>query len=243
MKDAKSAPNPLEKAPMAKIRRVAKQTGGLLVAFAFMGISACAGNGGPSKRELKKIATSAVVQTKREKAEKDIRDRVREITTDVTWLNPLSVVIYDQCADVRGNAHLFDPNPPRKASMICGISSHIIFSTDRSPKDVVVDVRRTRVTDWTESSISDVLAYYGDDNGLEYPDQYVPLLTTDSEAKIHESLRWDTEKKNVSMNFSNDALWDRSHYQYSKKSVDQLRQEHGVMYMWSIHANAYHTVP
>ncbi|BFO15038.1 hypothetical protein SHKM778_14260 [Streptomyces sp. KM77-8] len=69
------------------------------------------GQWGPSKRELKKIATSVEVQTKREATEKRLRERVRAIEASVPWLKPLSVVTYDQCQHIRGNAHLFDPNP------------------------------------------------------------------------------------------------------------------------------------
>jgi len=228
---------------VANVKRKAKQAGGLLVAFVFMGVSACAGSsGGPSKRELKKIATSAAVQTKREETERNISDRVRTIEAGVTWLEPLSVVTYDQCMDVRGNAHLFDPNPPKKTSMICRMSAYIFFSTDRNPKDVVTDIRHSGVTEWTESSVNDVLTYYGEDTGLQLSEQYVPSLTNLSEGDIHESLRWDTNKGKVSMNFSKDALWDRLTYRYSDKPVGQLRREHGAIYMWSLHTNAYYTV-
>ncbi|AZM62609.1 hypothetical protein DMA10_18715 [Streptomyces sp. WAC 01420] len=226
---------------MAHLRRRTRQVGGLLFAFVLMGVSACAAGGGPSKRELRKIATSAAVQTKREAAERDLRERVHEIEAGVPWLEPLSVVTYDRCVDVRGDAHLFDPNPPEQASMVCHMSSHILFSTDRHPRDVVEDVRRSGVTDWTPSSVSDALAYYGDDNGLDYPDQFVPLLTTGSGVEPHESLRWDTEKKKVSVNAAEDALWERTTHRYSERSVDRLRQENGVLYMWSVRSGEYHT--
>lgn len=228
---------------MAKIKRMAKQAGGLLVAFVFMGVSACAGSGGgPSKRELKKIATSAAVQTKREATEKDLRERVRAIETGVPWLKPLSMVAYDQCQHIRGNAHLFDPNPPKNTWMTCQMSAYVFFSTDLSPEDAAADIRRSGVTEWTESSVNDLLTYYGEDTGLWLSDQYVPRLTSYSVDGIREWLRWDTEKEKVAPNFPQKALWDRTTYRYSEKSVDQLRRENGVVYMWSLHTNAYHTV-
>ncbi|MEV7786049.1 hypothetical protein AB0O72_11685 [Streptomyces sp. NPDC088106] len=226
---------------MTRIKRTAKQAGGLLIALAIMRVSACRGLGGPSKRELRKLATSAEVQAKREATEKDVRERVRAIETGVPWLKPLSVVTYDQCQDVRGNFHLFDPNPPKKSSMICWMSAYVFFSTDRNPEDVVNDIRLSRVTEWTESSVNDLLTYYGDDSGLQLSERYVPSLTSCSEGGISESLRWDTENEKVTGNFPQDALWDRYTYRYSEKSVDRLRQENGIMYMWSLHANAYHT--
>ncbi|MFE1512204.1 hypothetical protein [Streptomyces sp. NPDC058726] len=226
---------------MTRIKRTAKQAGGLLIAFAIMRVSACRGLGGPSKRELRKLATSAEVQTNREATEKDVRERVRAIETGVPWLKPLSVVTYDQCQDVRGNSHLFDPNPPKNSSMICRMSAYIFFSTDRNPKEVVTDIRRSGVTEWTESSVNKFLTYYGDDNGLQLSDRYIPSLTSYSEGGTSESLHWDTGKEKVSANFPQDALWERYTYRYSEKSVDRLRQENGIMYMWSLHANAYHT--
>ncbi|BFO15037.1 hypothetical protein SHKM778_14250 [Streptomyces sp. KM77-8] len=126
--------------------------------------------------------------------------------------------------------------------MTCQMSAYIFFSTDRSPKDAVADIRRSGATKWTESSVNDLLTYDGEDTGLWLSDRYVPSLTSYAVGGIREWLRWDTEKEKVAANFPQDALWDRTTYRYSEKSVDQLRRENGVLYMWSLHTNAYHTV-
>ncbi|MEU3228186.1 hypothetical protein ABZ695_34190 [Streptomyces sp. NPDC006976] len=220
-----------------------KQRTGLLLAFLLMGVSACASSDGrPSQRELKKIAGSAEVQTKREATAKAVRDRVRAIEAGVPWLKPLSVITYDQCQDVRGNAHLFDPNPPKEIFMKCRMSSYVFFASDRNPKDSVADILRREITDWTQSSVSDLLTYYGKDTGLQLSDRYVPSLTSVSGREMRETLRWDVGGQKVSATFPKNALWDRLTHRVSEKSIDQLRQENGVIYMWSLHTNEYHTV-
>ncbi|MFH8724905.1 hypothetical protein [Streptomyces termitum] len=227
---------------MADLRRGAGRVGGFLTALVLTGVSACAA-GGPSRRELERIATSAEVEAARERTERELDARVQAVRAAVPWLETLSVIVYDQCRDVRGNAHLFDPAPPGKTALVCRMSAYVVFSADRTPPGVVADVRASGVTQWTESSVNDTLAYYGKDSGGRLSDRYVPSLTSVSGGPLRESLRWDTERAKVSVSFPEGAVWSRLVHRYGEKSLEALRREKGPLYLWAFHTDAYHRVP
>ncbi|UQA96709.1 hypothetical protein [Streptomyces halobius] len=219
------------------VKGAAKKLWSLLFVCLVLAVSACSA-GGPSKRELRKIATSTEVQKLRDQTKRTLHDRVREIESGVPWLRPLSVVTADTCSDTRGNSHLFDPNPPKKQSMICGINAYIIFSSKKRPVQVVKDVRSAGVTEWTQSSIDDIFDYYGK-NKETRSSGYRPSLSTSYELSISESLSWDDRGRPASMHLSKKSLWSEITRRYSNKSIEELREDHGTIYIWTLHGGNY----
>ncbi|MGW5207360.1 hypothetical protein ACWEQ5_22300 [Streptomyces griseoincarnatus] len=168
----------------------------------------------PPRWMLRRIAASAEVRAEREAAEEKLLTRVREIEAGVPWLRPLDVVIHDECVDVRGNhISFFGASPSRRQSMTCRMSAYIIFSTDGDPEDAAAEIHRS-----------------------------FPLPDGLSADGIAESLHWDTDERKVALDVSHNPIWDRVTRRHGEKSVEQLRRENGVLFMWALHQQAYWTV-
>lgn len=97
--------------------------------------------------------------------------------------------------------------------MTCAMSAFIIFSVDGDPEDVVAEIHRS----------------------FPPPDG----LSADG---ISESLRWDTDEQKVAPGVSRNAIWTRVTRRHGERSVEQLRQENGVLCMWALYGQAYYTV-
>ncbi|MFF9137715.1 hypothetical protein ACF09G_09140 [Streptomyces albogriseolus] len=168
----------------------------------------------PPKWKLRRIAVSAEVRAEREAAERKLLARVREIEAGVPWLRPLDIVIRDECVDVRGNhISFFGASPSRRQSMTCRMSAFIIFSTDGDPEDAAAEIHRS-----------------------------FPLPDGLSADGIAESLHWDTDEGKVAPYVAPKAVRTRVTRRHGEKSLEQLREEHGVLCMWALYGQAYFTV-
>ncbi|EMF28615.1 hypothetical protein H114_12291 [Streptomyces gancidicus BKS 13-15] len=168
----------------------------------------------PPKWRLRRIAASAEVRAEREAAAEKLLTRVREIEAGVPWLRPLDVVLRDECVDVRGNhISFFGASPSRRQSMTCRMSAFVIFSTDRHPEDAAAEIHRS-----------------------------FPLPDGLSADGISESLRWDTDERKVAPDVAPKAVRTRVTRRHGEKSLEQLRQENGVLCMWALYGRAYFTV-
>ncbi len=168
----------------------------------------------PPKWRLRWIAASAEVRTERKATEEKLLARVREIEAGVPWLRPLDVVIRDECVDVRGNnISLFGASPSKRESMTCRMSAFIIFSVDGEDEDAVAGIHRS----------------------LSPPEG----LSADG---IRESLRWDTDERKVAPDVAPKAVRTHVTRRHGEKSLDQLREENGVLCMWALYGQTYFTV-
>ncbi|MEU7074240.1 hypothetical protein AB0B30_30145 [Streptomyces narbonensis] len=127
--------------------RRADRIAGLLVFFLLAGLGRV---GRPRSWKLRRIARSAEVRRKHERAERELRARAEEIVRGSSWGPVLRTTLVDTCTR-GGGRNLLDQHAPKGPTMDCSMRLHLYFVVDRPTDGVPGGVRSSERLVWEGS--------------------------------------------------------------------------------------------
>ncbi|MGP3951548.1 hypothetical protein [Streptomyces sp. 7N604] len=213
-------------------------TAGLLVVFALLGASACAG--GAETARLEKAAASDEVQAKRAETERELRAEAARFQRDISWIKPARLTVEDRCS--RGHSQIIPDNgAPVQSAMSCRMRVHLYFAPGRPVPEVI---RKLASTDtpvkWTKGSVETALRYQ-EEKRYAKPHAYPPSLSSAHDG----SLSWDVPNEELQLpepcSKAGD-IYHRCEAEPDGVTLPELRKQHGTLFVWQ-DTISYHEIP